>query len=227
MSSLRQEFGTAAGTAPVYRHPLGLPAGSVRAGLAVMIVGLFWLLQLSRDEQMPIPLYLYFLLGLVFVFFSAHGHSIGPGGTGQPSPWWLPRGTIRWLILLGFLGVNGWLLYSEPDQVWGSVDDFARHFQAMGKRMTPQPNQLEQWPYLFSALAGGYALGWLFRLGPWNRAYWFQDIQAWISLLAMLGLGAEILIRLFINPTLELPLNLPVWESILVAIISFYFGVRS
>jgi hypothetical protein len=221
-------------TAPLYRHPLGLPAGSVRATLTLMIVGLFWLLQLTTDDRVPIPLYLYFLLGLVLVFFGAHGHTIAPAssiseetlwgsrlarqssqlaGISHASPWWLPRGTFRWLIFLGSLGINGWLLYSEPDRLI--------------RRLTPESAQLEQWPALLAALVGGFGLGWLIRLGPWKRAPWFQDIQAWISLLAMLGLGAEILIRLFINPNLELPLNLPLWESILVGIVSFYFGVRS
>ncbi len=198
---------------PPFRHPLGLPAGSVRATLTLMIVGLFWLLQLITDESVPIPLYLYFLLGLVLVFFGAHGHTIAPSGTGHPSPWWLPRGTIRWLILLGSLGVNGWLLYSDPDRVI--------------RRLTPHSDQLQQWPSLLAALLGGFTLGWIIRLGPWKRTPWFQDIQAWISLLAMLGLGAEILFRLFVNPNLELPLKLPLWESILVGIVSFYFGVRS
>src|SRR5919199_967701 len=86
---------------PVYRHPLGVPAGSVRAALTLMIVILFWLLLLT----------------------------------------------------------------------------------------------------------GGFLLGWVTRLGPWRRAYWFQDIQAWVSMLAMLALGAEIVIQIFINPTLEQSLN--------------------
>src|SRR5438132_3646715 len=42
--------------APVPRHPLGLPQGSVRAVLSLTIVGLFWLLLLlpaDKDVQIP------------------------------------------------------------------------------------------------------------------------------------------------------------------------------
>ena len=51
------------------RYFLSLPPGSVRAILAIQIVGLFWLLLLLPPERsMPtIPLYLYFLLGLVLI----------------------------------------------------------------------------------------------------------------------------------------------------------------
>jgi hypothetical protein len=59
--------------------------------------------------------------------------------------------------------------------------------------------------------------------------YWFQDITAWVSLLAVLGLVAEVIMLVVINPTLspEQQLNLPQWQTALAAVISFYFGVRS
>ena len=66
---------------PVYRHPLGLPAGSVRATLALIIVGLFWLLLVIQpDKPVQVPLYLYFLMGLVLHFFGSHGGTIAPAG---------------------------------------------------------------------------------------------------------------------------------------------------
>ena len=56
-----------------------------------------------------------------------------------------------------------------------------------------------------------------------------MDLQAWVSLLAMLGLGAEIVIVLFINPSLktDLKLDLSTWECVLTGIVAFYFGSRS
>ena len=36
---------------PVPRHPLGLPPGSVRAVLSLIIVGLFWLILLLPQEN--------------------------------------------------------------------------------------------------------------------------------------------------------------------------------
>src|SRR5687767_12179239 len=96
------------------RPPLGLPPGSVRATLAVLIGGLFWALLLFADHTQQIPLYLYFLLSLELLFFVAHGHTIGPEATGRPSPWWFPRGFFRALIVLGFLLTLGWKAYQDP-----------------------------------------------------------------------------------------------------------------
>ncbi len=199
---------------PVARHPLGLPPGSVRAVMSLTLVGLFWLLLLMPpDKDVQVPLYLYFLLGLVFVFFVSHGHSIAPQGTTHRSPLGLPKGSIRGIIFVGTVAVVGWCYHSNRELLL--------------TRLTPAPDQLGQWPNLLLALVGGFFLGWIIRLGPWKNVYWFQDIQAWLSLLAMAGIGVEILIRLFINPHMERDFNAPLWEQIVVAVVAFYFGVRS
>lgn len=197
---------------PHYRPPLGLPPGSVRAALALMIGGLFWVLLLLSDKAEHIPLYLYFLLGLEMLFVIAHGHTIGPEGTGQPPPWWLPRGFFRGLIALGFLLTLGWRLYQDPEQLW--------------QQLTPSAEQLTHWPYLLVAASVGFGLGRLLGLGPWERSPWFRDIQAWVSILALMALGAEILIVAFINPTLKQVLDLTVWEYLLTGVVFCYFAVR-
>jgi hypothetical protein len=198
----------------VYRHPLGLPAGSVRAVLTLMIVGLFLtLLALSATGPVPVqvPLFLYFLTGLVLVFFAAHGHSIGdPADTRSPLN--LPRGSIRLILLLGIAGVAGWLFYKHPDRLREAV--------------TPDPEQLKQWPVLLGVTAGGYFLGYLIGRGPWRRAAAFQDILAWISLLAMIGLTVETVWVIFINPSLRQEFDLRTWEAVLAATVSFYYGAR-
>jgi hypothetical protein len=202
--------------APVVRHPLGLPAGSVRAVLSLIIAGLFWLLLLlPADKDVQVPLYLYFLLGMVLVFFASHGRSIAPAGAAHRSPLGLPRGSILGIIVLGTVAVVGWKMHTDPELLLS--------------RLTPEPQQLPQWPYLLAALVGGFFLGWLIRLGPWRSLYWFQDLQAWVSLIAMAMLGVEIVVLLFINPHLEeqTPINFPMWEEALTAIVAFYFGVRS
>ena len=199
--------------APVSRHPLGLPQGSVRAVLSLTIVGLFWLLLLlPADKDVQIPLYLYFLLGLVLLFFAAHGRSIASQETSRHSPLGLPRGSIRGIILLGTVAVVAWCIHSDPD--------------LLIRRLTPTATQLPQWPYLLMALLGGFFLGWIIRLGPWKGLYWFQDVQAWISLVAIVLMGAEIVIRLFIRPNMDQEFDLPLFEKILVGIVAFYFGVR-
>ena len=85
---------------------------------------------------------------------------------------------------------------------------------------------------LVGAFFLGLFVGRLVRLtqrGSKVAPYWFQDILAWLSLLAVLGLVVEVLILVVINPGLspEKRLNLPAWQAWLSSIISFYFGVRS
>src|SRR5262245_39527315 len=93
----------------VSRHPLGLPPGSVRAMLSLMICGLFWILiSLPADKNVPIPLFLYFLLSLILVFFVAHGSTIGRASGSLQSPLHLPRGTFRVFIVLGSAAAVGW-----------------------------------------------------------------------------------------------------------------------
>src|SRR5207244_3065201 len=146
--------------APVPRHPLGLPQGSVRAVLSLAIVGLFWLLLLlPADQDVQVPLYLYFLLGLVLLFFGSHGRSIAPERTSHRSPLNLPRGSIRGIIVLGTVAVIGWCIRSDP--------------ASLIARLTPSPQQLPQWPYFLMVLAGGFFLGWIMRLGRWQNFYWF------------------------------------------------------
>ncbi len=195
------------------RHPLGLPPGSVRATLALMIAGLFWLL-LALPDNYPgkVPLFLYVLLGLIMLFIGAHGHTIGHHITGH-SPLYLPRGVLRALLLLGTAAELAWLYYAHRDR--------------LATRLTPDPNQLVQWPMLLISAFGGYGLGYVVRKGPWRKSPGFQDILATISLLAMLGLVGETIFIVFINSTIETPLDASAWEAILAAIVAFYFGARS
>lgn len=194
------------------RHPMGLPPGSVRAILTLLIAGLFWLLLLlPEDKYVRIPLYLYALLGMVFVFFAAHGHSIGPEGTKPPLN--LPRGSFRALLILGFALAVGWQFYSNRELLL--------------ERLTPDQDELPQWPQLVLALGGGFGLGRLSRLGPWRRTAWYQDLLAWLALLSMIGLGINLVIEVFIKPNIEETLNLVALESVLVGIIAYYYGARS
>jgi hypothetical protein len=195
------------------RQPLGLPAGSVRALLAFMVLGIIWALMLLPDVK-GIPLYLFYLMFLILGhFFAAHGHSIAGPTTGPASPLHLPRGSLRLLIVLGFAAVLGYRYYVR------------RSFEGLFDLQSPISEQ----PYLPLVLVGAFFLGVfvsrvLFRSLP---SAWLQDLQAWVALLATIGLVAEVIIQLVINPTLKEPLNLPSWQTILAAIICFYFGARS
>ena len=80
---------------------------------------------------------------------------------------------------------------------------------------------------LVLASIGAFTLGYLVRLGPWRGTPGFQDSLASLSLVAMLGLVAETVIVVFINPNVLTGLDLRIWEAILTASVAFYFGARS
>jgi hypothetical protein len=78
-------------------------------------------------------------------------------------------------------------------------------------------------------LLGGFFLGVILHtlVGRNITPYWFHDLEAWVALLAFLGLGVEAIIHFVINPTLALPLETLDWQGGVAAIIAFYFGARS
>ncbi len=201
------------------RHPLGLPAGSVRAVIALMVAGLIWaLIFRARNEIIEVPLYLVYLMFLITgSFFAAHGNSIAAGQSPEPSPLHLPRGTLRWLLVLGFVGTLGWYVWKWRDFPDLRIENPGEH------------------PYLIVWMLGAFFLGMLvdrivdhLLAGPAGPPAAYQDVLAWVSLLAVIGLAIEVVVLLMINPTLEgEKIHLPKWETFLSAIISFYFGARS
>ncbi len=97
--------------------PLNLPRGSVRAIVTLALLGVLWTLMLTGKE---VP------LALAFVVLLVLGHYFGSRGgrdrvEGERPPLFLPRGSIRLLIVLGF-GAVGWFLWNEGRFVL-SVDD--------------------------------------------------------------------------------------------------------
>jgi hypothetical protein len=200
------------------RHPLGLPAGSIRALLTFIVLGLIWALMCLQKD---IPLYLIFLMFLILgSFFAAHGHSIAGSGTSSASPLYLPRGSLRTLIFLGFAAVLGWRYYNDHD-----LNTLFQMKQAIADR-----------PYLPLLLLGAFFGGVIFsrvveRLasGPQGPSPWFQDVRAWLALIAALFLAVEVIIQLVINPGQpeDKQLELPQWQAFLGAVVAFYFGARS
>ena len=207
---------------PPSRHALGLPAGSIRALLALSVLGLLWLLALQPlpghegklgDIKLPsVFMDLQILMVLILAhFFASHGHTIRPGGVGR-SPLGLPRGSVRFLLLAGYLGLAGFLYHTQPKFEYPSTSALI----------------------LFLVLTSAFFLGHLltaavFRLSSGILPYWFQDVQAWVALLAIVCLAVILLIVLFINPSLpeELKIDMPLLEAILAGLVGFYFGARS
>jgi hypothetical protein len=194
------------------RHPLGLPPGSVRGILSLLIVIQFWLLLLLPDsKRIPIPINLYLLMSLVGLFFVSHGKSIGHAS--YPSPLYLPGGTLRLIIFGGTAAVVGYVYANHPGRIFD--------------RLNLDPNQVASWPYLVGAYIGGFSVGYILRHLPFRNYWLFQSFVAWMSILAMAMLFIEIILRAFVQATLKEHIDFTVWEAIVTGVATCYFGTRS
>jgi hypothetical protein len=198
------------------RHALNLPAGSVRATHVLGIVGMVCAIILVKaPNTVAIPPYLIYLLFLMLGhYFAAHGVTISTRDDPSPSPLFLPGGVVRVLIVLALIGSIGWKLYSDEQ---GFLDQYEASL-----------DELKNQPYMPLVILGGFLLGVIIRaiVGRENPPVAWQDFEAWISVLALVGLGLAA-VNLFIQAVTSVPLGLAVWESILGGIIAFYFGARS
>ena len=198
---------------PNPRPPLGLPPGSIRGILSILIVSIFWILLLVPDEKaIKIPLNLYFLLSLVMVFFVAHGKSIARREDPHPSPFWLPGGTLRFLIVVGTIAVITYIAFEHPERF---------------DRLNLDLEQLGRWKFYMAALGIGFLLGYCRRILPFKHEWWFQAFQAWVAIIAMAILFFELVFQTLINIHLQNPVEGLAWHTAVTGIVAFYFGSRS
>jgi hypothetical protein len=200
---------------PPPRSALGLPAGSVRAVLALIISGMISLLIAlpPKDPPWQIPAYLFYLLFIAVAhFFAAHGHSIGQAR--GPSPLHLPRGTVRLLILAMLVG----------SVTFAMLRDQAAFLDQMTYTLRKIPDQ----PYLPVVVLSGFFVGVIVRavVSHERRSPAMQDIEAWFALISVLLICIDALIKFVINPSMWEQVDLPTWEAIIAAVIAFYFGER-
>jgi hypothetical protein len=212
MNAISKDATTIAPIEP--RTPLGLPPGSVRGILSLMIVGMGWLVLLLPDSaNVKVPLNLYCLLPLVILFFFSHGKSIADAFDPEPSPLYLPGGTLRVIIAGGTIAVLAYLYLHHPDRLY--------------QRLQPQSNELNQWPTLLAALGGGLLVGYLFKYMPFRNHWTFTSLQAWISMLSIFSMLAEVVIQAFIKPNITDQIDMVIWQWIVTFLASFYFGSRT
>lgn len=166
---------------------------------------------LGHPKATHVPLYLYFLTFGLFLFFASHGRTIGTSGH---SPLYMPKGTLRFIIVAGIAGVVGWLLWRDPQEVI--------------KRMRPQRNRtrflgdpvcVQRWWLLCRLAARSWSLAESSSLSGCPRLDSFR-----LRFLMMVG---EALWKGFIDPNGIKIDNRYVWESILIGTVSLYFGSRS
>ena len=197
-------------TSPPKRHALGLPEGSVRSILALLVVGLVCSVLLIPQE--PLPPYLLYLLFLILGHYFA---AVGNTARDQPGPLHLPGGLVRLVIILALAGSIGWVAYSDPEGLaarWNTSIDLIR----------------AQW-FMPVVLLAGFFVGVLLRMivGRDSPSYFVQDFEAWIALVGVVGLCIAALIHLVITPSTGRAMSMPTWESFLAAVVAFYFGARS
>jgi len=191
-------------------HPYGLPLGTVRGFLSVLICSFFWIVLLYPGEQTPhAPLAHFFLLTLVFMAFASH--PLHEAQTSSFLPW-----LMRVIFLGGSAAVLGYVAYKSPEQV--------------GIRLTPSVGEISQWPVLLGCLAGGFGIALFVRfiMGRKNEA--FQTARAWLGILAILLLLFETLLQFVILPDLSDkpgPEAMKIWEGFLLATVAAYFGCRA
>ena len=200
-------------------HALGLPSGSIRALLAILVFGTMWALLLVQPGA-EIPDYLRDLLFIIMGHYFAARRRASEDPEPGPPPLFLPRGSVRFLLIAGSVAV--------------AVLLFRRG----------QLTSLDRNPSVVTLLlVGGFLLGVAMNavMSWWkNRGHRtpriVEDVRAIVSLAA-----AGLLIFLVLNPLLLLvpPTRIDLLitpemrlvhlgpEQILAAVVGFYFGSRS
>jgi hypothetical protein len=200
-------------TAPGYvqEYPtFGLPVGSVRGFLSVLICSFFWIVLLFPPEtQVKVPLGHFFLLTMVFLAFASHPLQ-------EVRQHFLP-----WLLRLLFVGgsaaVVAWSVWKDPKLALA--------------RLTPDAQDITQWPVLLGCLAGGFGIALFLRFVLGRHSEIFMTIRAWVGVIAMLLLLVETILQFAVLPGIPAenknPEALKVWEGILIAFVAGYFGARA
>jgi len=204
-------------------HALGLPAGSVRALLAVLVFATVWGMLLVRPSQ-EVPDYLSDLMFVIMGhYFATRKRPAAVAGLGEepgPPPLFLPRGSIRLVLAAGSVAVAA-VLYQR-----GVLTRIDRN---------PGVTTL--------LLVGGFLIGVILNAvtGWWRarvkrRYRSIEDMQALAAMGAGVVLVALVWNRMFpIIPPDQVDAVFNGWghlgrlgpEHLLAAVIGFYYGSRS
>ena len=160
-------------------QPFGLPTGSVRGFMSLMICSFFWLVLLwPGDIQIKPLLGHFFLLALVLMAFAS---SPTPQGDNRTSPFlpWL----LRMLFVGGSIAVVALCLFQFPER--------------LQSRLTPDPEEFKNWwgPFL-ATMSIGFATGLFIRFVIGREHPVFRTFRSWVSVvgMVMLVLAREFLI---------------------------------
>ena len=202
---------TTAPTAPYPTHEyptFGLPSGSVRGFLSVLICSFFWIVLLyPADVQLHVPLGHFFLLTLVFMAFASHPLLDAKAHL------------IPWLMKVLFIGGSAVAV----------VVALVRNPALTAERLTPAAADIGQWPVLLGCFAGGFLTATFLRFVLGRKSELFMTIRAWVGVIAMLLLFVETILQFLVLPGMaDVNQNaLKVWEGAIIAAVAGYFGARA
>lgn len=194
------------------RHPYGLPLGTVRGFMSLLICSFFWIFLLLPDggnRPPTAPLGHFFLLTLVFLAFASNPFP-REAGRSEFLPW-----LMRVLFVSGSVAAVAYTAYAYPDR--------------LATRLTPDKADIGQWPVLLATFSGGFALGLLSRTLLGNHNDLFQTFRGWIGVIAILLLIVETVFQFAVLPSLaEAPSEtaMKVWEGAIIGFVATYFGTR-
>ena len=193
-----------------FRYPLGLPNGSVRALQTLIVVGVICT-DIVKGLDIKAVWAVTLMVALAHYFTARRYVQLPPEmirkleDSGiilkEPLPLYLPRGTIRFLILGSFIGVAA--------------------YQFQQGRLT-QPSTFSIFVTLFAYFAGTTArsiLNWWFRGRETIQLRWWADTKAIVVLAALVVTS---LLQIVGQQS-----HAPIWlENITMAMVLFYFGSR-
>jgi hypothetical protein len=188
----------------------GLPVGTVRGFLSLLICSFFWVVMLYPSHaELHVPLGHFFLLTLVFLAFVSQ--PLSELHTQRFLPW-----LMRFIFVGGSIAVIAYVLYVDP--------------QRLPQRLTPDPKDIAQWPVLLACLSGGFGAGLLLRFVLGRQSQLFMTLRAWIGIIAILLLLFEMLFQFVILPNMSQQPSvdtMKIWEGVLIAVTGGYFGTRA
>lgn len=195
------------------RHPYGLPMGTVRGFMSVLICAFFWIYLLlpAPADQRPLtaPLAHFFLLTLVLMAFASHP-VLHDSVKSEFLPW-----LMRLIFVGGSVAVVAYVAYEDPSR--------------LAIRLTPEQGEVVQWPVLLGTLTGGFGLGLFLRFILGRNSTMFQTLRAWIGVIAILLLVSETVFQFAIKKSIDPPgpEAMKVWEGVIIAFVAAYFGSRA
>jgi hypothetical protein len=200
-------------------HALGLPSGSIRALLAILIFATTWGLLVLRPMD-EVPDYLRDLLFVIMGHYFAARHRAEQTADSGPPPLYLPNGSVRLILVAGCLAV-ALVLYRR------------------GRLTAPDKNP----GVVTLMLVGGFLLGVAMNaVATWWRERGHrtprivEDSRALLATTAAVILAALVWNRLaLVIPPTRIDESFGQWvrlgrygpENLLAAVVGFYFGSRS